>query len=79
MAPHGFEMNAIENLVDNPRYFPPDVHAKPAFQERVKREMQLGRLVSAREDALVAAYLCSDASNCFVGQIFPGCGGWVLR
>ena len=31
----------------------------------------------AREDAEFAAYLCSDAANCFVGQVFPVCGGWV--
>lgn len=80
VAPHGIQVNAIaQNLVDNPTYFPPEVQAKPAFQERIKREMPLGRLVSAREDALFAAYLCSDAANCFVGQIFPVCGGWVPR
>ena len=38
-----------------------------------------GRLVAAREDACFAAYLCSDAANCFVGQVFPVCGGWVPR
>ncbi|MAS66806.1 MAG: short-chain dehydrogenase, partial [Pseudomonadales bacterium] len=27
-------------------------------------------------DAHFAAYLCSDAANCFVGQVFPVCGGW---
>ena len=36
-------------------------------------------LVSANEDAAFAAYLCSDAANCFVGQVFPVCGGWVAR
>jgi len=80
VAPHGIQVNAIaQNLVDNPTYFPQAVQAKPAFQERIKREMPLGRLVSAREDALFAAYLCSDAANCFVGQVFPVCGGWVPR
>lgn len=80
MAPHGIQVNAIaQNLVDNPTYFPPEVQMKPAFQERIKREMPLGRLVAAREDACFAAYLCSDAANCFVGQIFPVCGGWVPR
>ena len=80
VAPHGIQVNAIaQNLVDNPTYFPAEVQAKPAFRERLKREMPLGRLVSAREDALFAAYLCSDAANCFVGQVFPVCGGWVPR
>ncbi len=80
MAPHGIQVNAIaQNLVDNPTYFPPEVQAKPAFQERIKREVPLGRLVSAREDARFAAYLCSDAASCFVAQIFPVSGGWVTR
>ena len=80
VASLGIQVNAIaQNLVDNPTYFPPEIQAKPAFQERIKREMPLGRLVSAREDALFAAYLCSDAANCFVAQIFPVCGGWVPR
>ena len=41
--------------------------------------LPLGRLVGAREDAEFAAYLCSDAASCFVGQVFPVCGGWVAR
>jgi 2-keto-3-deoxy-L-fuconate dehydrogenase len=45
----------------------------------LKREVPLGRLVSPDEDAHFAAYLCSDAANCFVGQVFPVCGGWVAR
>ena len=44
-----------------------------------EREVPLGRLVSAREDAEFAAYLCSEQANCFVGQVFPVCGGWVQR
>lgn len=80
MAPHNVQVNAIaQNLVENPTYFPPEVQALPAFKERIKWEVPLGRLVSAREDASFAAYLCSDAANCFVGQIFPVCGGWVPR
>jgi NAD(P)-dependent dehydrogenase (short-subunit alcohol dehydrogenase family) len=43
------------------------------------REVPLGRLVSAEEDALFAAYLCSDAAACFVGQVFPVSGGWANR
>ena len=26
-----------------------------------------------------AAYLCSEPAACFVGQVFPVCGGWVQR
>ena len=56
-----------------------ELQANPRFQERLKREVPLGRLVGAREDAQFAAYLCSDAADCFVGQVFPLCGGWVGR
>jgi 2-keto-3-deoxy-L-fuconate dehydrogenase len=79
-AAHNVQVNAIaQNFVDNPTYFPPEVQANPRFQERLAREVPLGRLVAAREDAQFAAYLCSSAADCFVGQVFPVCGGWVAR
>jgi len=79
-AQHNIQVNAIaQNFVDNPTYFPEEVQRNPRFQERLKREVPLGRLVSAREDAEFAAYLCSDAADCFVGQVFPICGGWAIR
>jgi 2-keto-3-deoxy-L-fuconate dehydrogenase len=78
LARENIQLNALaQNFVDNPMYFPPEVQANPAFQERLKREVPLGRLVSGDEDALFAGYLASDAAACFVGQIFPVCGGWV--
>ena len=80
LAPQGIQLNAIaQNFVANPTYYGPEVQANPRFQERLKREVPLGRLVSAEEDALFAAYLCSDAAACFVGQVFPISGGWALR
>ena len=80
LASHQVQLNAIaQNFVDNPTYFPPEVQANPRFQERLAREVPLGRLVGAREDAMFAAYLCSKAADCFVGQVFPVCGGWVAR
>ena len=80
LAPQKIQVNAIaQNFVDNSTYFPPEVQANPRFQERLRREVPLGRLVGAREDALFAAYLCSSAADCFVGQVFPVCGGWVTR
>ncbi|CAN5440209.1 SDR family oxidoreductase [soil metagenome] len=80
LAPLGIQLNAIaQNFVANPTYYGPEVQANPRFQERLKREVPLGRLVSAEEDALFAAYLCSDAAACFVGQVFPVSGGWVNR
>ncbi len=80
VAVHNVQVNAIaQNFVDNPTYFPAEVQDNPRFQERLKREVPLGRLVGAREDAEFAAYLCSDPAGCFVGQVFPVCGGWVPR
>ena len=80
LAAKNVQVNAIaQNYVDNPTYFPPQVQANPVFQEKLKREVPLGRLVSSREDALFAAYLASSAADCFVGQVFPVCGGWVPR
>ena len=80
LAPHNIQFNAIaQNFVENPTYFPPAVQANPRFQDRLKREVPLGRLVSAEEDALFAGYLCSDAAACFVGQVFPVSGGWALK
>jgi len=79
LARDNIQINAIaQNFVDNATYFPPEVQANPAFRERLKREVPLGRLVSGDEDALFAAYLASDAAACFVGQVFPVCGGWVV-
>jgi 2-keto-3-deoxy-L-fuconate dehydrogenase len=80
VAQHNVQVNAIaQNFVDNTTYFPARVQEDPLFKARVKREVPLGRLVRATEDAEFAAYLCSDAADCFVGQVFPLCGGWVQR
>jgi NAD(P)-dependent dehydrogenase (short-subunit alcohol dehydrogenase family) len=80
LAAHGIQFNAIaQNFVANPTYYGPELQANPRFQERLKREVPLGRLVSAEEDAAFAAYLCSDAAACFVGQVFPISGGWAMR
>ena len=80
VARHNVQINAIaQNFVDNPTYFPPEVQANERFKERLKREVPLGRLVKAREDAEFAVYLCSSRADCFVGQVFPVCGGWVTR
>ncbi len=80
VARHNVQVNAIaQNFVDNETYFPQEVQDNPAFQKRLMREVPLGRLVSKDEDASFAAYLCSDAADCFVGQVFPLCGGWIAR
>ena len=80
LAPMNIQVNAIaQNFVDNSTYFPPEVQANPRFIERMKREVPLGRLVKAEEDAEFAAYLCSSKADCFVGQVFPMSGGWAVR
>jgi 2-keto-3-deoxy-L-fuconate dehydrogenase len=80
VARHNINVNAIaQNFVDNPIYFPEEIKTHPNFQERLRREVPLGRLVSAQEDASFVAYLCSEAATCFVGQVFPVCGGWIAR
>ena len=80
LAPMNIQVNAIaQNFVDNPTYFPSEVQANPRFIERMKREVPLGRLVKAEEDAEFAAYLCSSKADCFVGQVFPVSGGWAVR
>ena len=80
VARHNVQVNAIaQNFVENDTYFPASVQENPAFQQRLKREVPLGRLVTEDEDANFAAYLCGDAADCFVGQVFPLCGGWVGR
>ena len=80
VARQGVQVNAIaQNFVENPTYFPPEVQADPRFVDRLKRDVPLGRLVTADEDACFAAYLCSPAADCFVGQVFPLSGGWAMR
>jgi 2-keto-3-deoxy-L-fuconate dehydrogenase len=80
MAPFNIQVNAIaQNFVGNPTYFPAEMQANLKFQERLKREVPLGRLVKADEDAQFAAYLCSNHADCFVGQVFPISGGWATR
>lgn len=80
LAQFNIHLNAIAQIfVENPTYFPPEVQQNPRFQERIKREVPLGRLVTAEEDVSFAAYLCSDMANCFVGQVFPMSGGWAIK
>jgi len=80
VAAHNVQVNAIaQNFVDNPTYFPAEIQANPRFQERLRAEVPVGRLGTPREDALLAAFLASDACGFIVGQAIPFCGGWVTR
>jgi NAD(P)-dependent dehydrogenase (short-subunit alcohol dehydrogenase family) len=80
VASYNVQVNAIaQNFVDIPMYFSAHMQADACFQESLMHELPLGRLVGPKEGAEFAAYLCSELANCFIGQIFPVCGGWVAR
>jgi 2-keto-3-deoxy-L-fuconate dehydrogenase len=75
VAAHNVQVNAIaQNFVDNPTYFPPEVQADPRFQDRLKREVPLGRLVSASEDAEFAAICAARRPTALSGRSFR-CAG----
>lgn len=78
VAANNVHVNLIaQNFVENPMYYGPEVQALPAFQERLRREVPVGRLATPREDALFAVFLASSEVNFFAGQSFPFAGGWV--
>lgn len=80
VAPHNIQVNLIaQNYVENPVYYPPELRAKESFQKSLQRQVPLGRLATAREDAQFALFLASDESDFFVGQAIPFTGGWVQR
>jgi NAD(P)-dependent dehydrogenase (short-subunit alcohol dehydrogenase family) len=80
VAPHNIQVNLIaQNYVENPVYYPPELVARDAFQKSLARQVPLGRLATAREDALFALFLSGDESDFFVGQVIPFSGGWVQR
>jgi NAD(P)-dependent dehydrogenase (short-subunit alcohol dehydrogenase family) len=79
VATHNVQVNLIaQNFVDNPMYYPPQVQALEAFQQRLKREVPAGRLGSAQEDALFAVFLASGEVNFFAGQGIAFSGGWAV-
>jgi len=80
MAPHNIQINLIaQNYVENPVYYPESLTEKASFQQSLKRQVPLGRLATAEEDAKFALFLASDDSNFFVGQAIPFTGGWIQR
>ncbi len=80
VAPHNVQVNLIaQNYVENPVYYPPELREKESFQASLKRQVPLGRLARAEEDARFALFLASDESDFFVGQAIPFSGGWVQR
>ncbi|MEM6707944.1 MAG: SDR family oxidoreductase [Pseudomonadota bacterium] len=80
VAPDNVQVNLIaQNYVENPVYYPPELRAKESFQRSLARQVPLGRLATAREDALFALFLASNESDFFVGQAIPFSGGWAQR
>jgi len=80
VAPDNVQVNLIaQNYVENPVYYPPELTANERFQASLKRQVPLGRLATAEEDARFALFLASDESDFFVGQAIPFSGGWVQR
>ena len=80
VAEHNIQVNLIaQNYVENPVYYPPAVLEKPSFQASLKRQVPLGRLATAEEDAKFALFLASNDSDFFVGQAIPFSGGWIQR
>jgi len=78
VAGQNVQVNLIaQNFIENPMYYPPEVQALPAFQERLKREVPANRLGTAREDALFAVFLASSEVGFITGQGIPFAGGWV--
>lgn len=80
VAPHNIQVNLIaQNYVENPVYYPAALREKASFQRSLARQVPLGRLATAEEDARFALFLASDESDFFVGQAIPFSGGWVQR
>jgi len=80
VAPNNVQVNLIaQNYVENPVYYPPSLQNNENFQRSLKRQVPLGRLATAEEDAQFALFLASQESNFFVGQAIPFSGGWIQR
>ncbi|MGI9327392.1 MAG: SDR family NAD(P)-dependent oxidoreductase [Pseudomonadales bacterium] len=80
VAPHNIQVNLIaQNYVENPVYYPESLRNRESFQKSLARQVPLGRLATAQEDAKFALFLASDDSDFFVGQAIPFSGGWVQR
>lgn len=80
VAPNNIQINLIaQNYVENPVYYPPELQENERFVASLKRQVPLGRLATAQEDAQFALFLATNESDFFVGQAIPFSGGWVQR
>jgi 2-keto-3-deoxy-L-fuconate dehydrogenase len=72
------QINLIaQNFVENEDYFPAEFQETDYFKELMARDVPIGRLASAEEDAMFALFLASSESDFFVGQAIPFSGGWA--
>ena len=76
-ASYNVQVNLIaQNFVENEAYFPLEFQQTPEFKQ-VMTSVPIGRLATAREDALFALFLASNESDFFIGQSIAFSGGWV--
>nr|BAA14362.1 halohydrin epoxidase B [Corynebacterium sp.]prf//2018169B halohydrin hydrogen-halide-lyase [Corynebacterium sp.] len=77
-ARHNVNVNFIaQHWTQNKEYFWPERIATDEFKEDMARRVPLGRLATAREDALLALFLASDESDFIVGKSIEFDGGWA--
>jgi len=78
LARNNIQFNAVaQNYVENKTYYPPELLANEDMMKRMLKVIPAGRLGKGEETAYLAAFLASEYSNFFVGQVFPFSGGWV--
>ena len=76
-ASYNVQINLVaQNFVENEAYFPLEFQKTPEFKQ-LMATVPIGRLATAREDALFALFLASNESDFFVGQSIPFSGGWA--
>ena len=69
VAPYNIQINLIaQNYVENPVYYPESLRNRESFLKSLARQVPLGRLATAEEDAKSALFLASADSDFFVGQ-----------
>ena len=77
-ARYNVQINLIaQNFVENEDYFSTEFQATSYFKEIMEKDVPIGRLATAREDALFALFLASNESDFFVGQAIAFSGGWA--
>jgi 2-keto-3-deoxy-L-fuconate dehydrogenase len=77
-ARYNVQINLIaQNFVENEDYFSTEFQETSYFKEIMEKDVPIGRLATAREDALFALFLASNESDFFVGQAIAFSGGWA--